>query len=262
MKVGVFDSGVGGLTVLRAIRDRFRNLDLVYLGDTARVPYGNKSRETVVRYSLECAEFLISKGVEVLVVACNTASSQAIEALRDNLDVPVLGVVEPGVRKALESTKGRVGVIGTQATIKSGAYQRLLEGSGVEVFSKACPLFVPLVEEGLLEGEIPEKVVAMYLQEFRDKGIDTLILGCTHYPLLKKLIQDFLPGVKVVDSSEAVAVELESVVRNEGSGKTELYFTDRSQNLNRLLEIILGKPAEACILEEDLSRVSGRNSLS
>ncbi len=262
MKVGIFDSGVGGLTVLRAIRERFSNLDLVYLGDTARVPYGNRSRETVIRYSLECAEFLISKGVEVLVVACNTASSQAIDVLRENFPVPVLGVVEPGVKKALESTSGRIGVIGTQATVRSGAYQKLLERSGAEVFSKACPLFVPLVEEGLLEGEIPEKVVAMYLQEFKEKGIDTLILGCTHYPLLKKLIQEFLPGVRVVDSSEAVAVELESVVKNEGSGETELYFTDRSQNLESLLEIILGEPAKARILGEDLSRVSERNSLS
>lgn len=257
MKVGVFDSGVGGLTVLRAIRDRFSSLDLVYLGDTARVPYGNKSRETVIRYSLECAEFLVSKGVEVLVVACNTASSQALEALRDSLDIPVIGVVEPGVKKALSYTRGRVGVIGTRATVRSGAYQSLLEGSGVEVFSKACPLFVPLVEEGLLEGEIAEKVVEMYLLEFKEKRVDTLILGCTHYPLLKGLIQRFLPDTNVVDSSEAVASELDGLVKDEGSGKTELYFTDRSQNLESLIEIILGEPTEVRVLTEGLSRVSG-----
>lgn len=255
MKVGVFDSGVGGLTVLRAIRERFDRADLVYLGDTARVPYGNKSRETVIRYSLECAEFLISKGVEVLVVACNTASSQAMDVLRESLDVPVLGVVEPGVRKALEATKGRVGVIGTQATIRSGAYQKLLKEVGVEVISKACPLFVPLVEEGLLDGEIAKGVVSMYLRELKEKGVDTLILGCTHYPLLKGLIQEFLPGVVVVDSSEAVAAELDSLIENEGGSETELYFTDRSQNLEDLVRIILGEPKEANIITEGVHKI-------
>ena len=253
----MFDSGVGGLTVLKAVRDKFSRLDLVYLGDTARVPYGNKSKETVIRYSLECAEFLVSKGVEVLVVACNTASSQAMEALKDSFDIPIIGVVEPGVNKALGNTQGRVGVIGTRATIRSGAYQELLEKAGVEVFSKACPLFVPLVEEGLLEGDIARRVVEMYLSEFREKEVDTLILGCTHYPLLKNLIQDFLPGTNVVDSSEAVASELEGFVKDEGSGITELYFTDRSQNLENLIETILGEPMEIRVLTEGLSRVSG-----
>lgn len=251
----MFDSGVGGLTVLRAIRERFGSVDLVYLGDTARVPYGNKSKETVVRYSLECAEFLISKGVEALVVACNTASSQAIDALRDNLDIPVLGVVEPGVRKALQFTKGMVGVIGTQATIRSGAYQKLLEEAGVEVISKACPLFVPLVEEGLLDGEITRGVVSMYLEGFKKRCVDTLILGCTHYPLLKGPIQDFLPEVVVVDSSEAVAAELGALIENEGSGRTELYFTDRSQNLDTLIRIILGEPVDANIVSEGVHRI-------
>ena len=255
MKVGVFDSGVGGLTVLRAIRNRFDRIDLVYLGDTARVPYGNKSKETVVRYSLECADFLMSKGIDVLVVACNTASSQAMEVLKESLEVPVLGVVEPGVRKALEVTKGKLGVIGTQATVKSGAYQKLLERSGVEVISNACPLFVPLVEEGLLEGDIARGVVSMYLEELKEKGIDTLILGCTHYPLLKRLIQDFLPDVTVVDSSEAVAAELDTLVENRGDGRTELYFTDRSQNLEYLIRIILGEPTEACILTDGVHKV-------
>ncbi len=255
MKVGVFDSGVGGLTVLRAIRNRFDRIDLVYLGDTARVPYGNKSKETVVRYSLECADFLMSKGIDVLVVACNTASSQAMEVLKESLEVPVLGVVEPGVRKALEVTKGKLGVIGTQATVKSGAYQKLLERSRVEVISKACPLFVPLVEEGLLEGDIARGVVSMYLEELKEKGIDTLILGCTHYPLLKRLIQDFLPDVTVVDSSEAVAAELDTLVENRGDGRTELYFTDRSQNLEYLIRIILGEPTEACILADGVHKV-------
>jgi len=254
LRVGIFDSGVGGLTVLRAIRNRFSRIDLIYLGDTARVPYGNKSKETVIRYSLECAEFLMSKGIDVLVVACNTASSQALDVLREKLDVPVLGVVEPGVKRALEVTRGKVGVIGTRSTIRSEAYQKLLRKAGVEVFSKACPLLVPLVEEGLLDGEITRGVVRMYLEELKEQGIDTLILGCTHYPLLKGPIQDFLPSVTIVDSSDTVAAELEPLVHNEGSARTELYFTDKSQNLEDLVKTILGELREVSLLPTDVVR--------
>lgn len=241
MRIGVFDSGVGGLTVLKAIRERFRNIDLVYLGDTARVPYGNKSPETVVRYSLECAGFLMEKGIDVLVVACNTASSYAIEDLKNRLPVPVIGVVEPGVREALKFSKGKVGVIGTQATIRSGTYQRLLKDLGLEVVAKACPLFVPLVEEGITDGDIAERVVEMYLAEMRDAGIDTLILGCTHYPLLKDVIGRFLEGVHIVDSSEAVAQDLDRLVVDQGDRSTEVFFTDRSQDLERIVERIMGE---------------------
>ncbi len=254
MKVGVFDSGVGGLTVLRAIRERYPKLDIVYLGDTARVPYGNKSRETVIRYSLECAEFLASKGIDLLVVACNTASSQAIDALRNNLRLPVVGVVEPGVKVALSVSKGKVGVIGTLSTVESGVYQRPLEEAGLEVYSKACPLFVPLVEEGLLDGELTQMVVSMYLGELKDRGIDTLILGCTHYPLLRPAIEKFLPGVYVVDSSEAVARELEGLVCNEGEGDVELFFTDRSPKLDFLVRDVLGLPFEVRVVNEGVYR--------
>ncbi len=254
MKVGVFDSGVGGLTVLRAIKEKFPNLDLYYLGDTARVPYGSKSPETVVRYSLDCAEFLSERSVDVLVVACNTASSYALDVLRNTLPIPVVGVVEPGVKKALSVTKGKVGVIGTSATIRSGAYQRKLRDAGVEVLSRACPLFVPLVEEGLVEGDIAERVVKLYLEEFREGKVDTLILGCTHYPLLKDTIQKFLGNVNVVDSSDAVAEELSLLVEDEGSGKVELFFTDMSQNLNRLIELILGRKLEPEIVSEWVHR--------
>ncbi|RLJ71300.1 glutamate racemase [Hydrogenivirga caldilitoris] len=250
MKIGVFDSGVGGLTVLRAIRKRFSRVDIYYLGDTARVPYGTKSPETVIRYSLECAEFLSERSIDVLVVACNTASSYALDTLRATLSVPVIGVVEPGVTKALSCTRGIVGVIGTSATIKSNAYQSRLKAAGVEVYSKACPLFVPLVEEGLLEGEITQRVIEMYLKEFKDIGIDTLILGCTHYPLLKGAIQEFLGNVEVVDSSDAVAEELSCIVRDEGNAKTELFFTDMSQNLENLIEVILGNKLQPKILKE------------
>ncbi|NPA32612.1 MAG: glutamate racemase [Aquificae bacterium] len=241
MKIGIFDSGVGGLTVLKAVRRRYPRADIVYLGDTARVPYGIRSKSTIVRFTLECAEFLVSKEVDLLIVACNTASAHALDVLRKELSIPVFGVIEPGVKEALRLTKsGNVGVIGTSATIRSGAYQRKLSSAGVRVFTKACPLFVPLVEEGLVEGDITRSVVEHYLSELKGK-IDTLILGCTHYPLLKKEIENFLRGVNVVDSSEALALSLSSFVRDEGSSSLELYFTDLSQNLEFMVNFILGK---------------------
>lgn len=250
MKIGVFDSGVGGLTVLRAIRERFPSVDLVYLGDTARVPYGDKSSQTVVRYSLECAEFLCNEGVDLIVVACNTASSYALEALREHFDLPVVGVVEPGVKRALKSTRnGKVGVIGTRATISSGSYERRLIEYGVEVFQKPCPLFVPLVEEGIVEGEIAKRIVELYLGELKSLEIDTLILGCTHYPLLKPLIEEYMgKGIAVVDSAECIATELEPMVEERGSSSLELYFTDRSPSLDFLVNFILGKPVEYKLL--------------
>ncbi len=254
MRVGIFDSGVGGLTVLRSIRERFPSLDIVYLGDTARVPYGNRSPDTVIRYSLECAGFLVEKEIDVLVVACNTASSYALDTLSRELFIPVVGVVSPGVKTALSMTSGRVGVIGTSATIRSGSYQKALKRYGVDVFAKACPLFVPLVEEGLVEGDIAERIVELYLKELKDVGVDTLILGCTHYPLLKGVIERFMEGTKVVDSSEAVARELDNLVTDTGEGRTELYFTDRSQNLERLIELILGKAVLPNIVSEGIHK--------
>ncbi|WP_461829867.1 glutamate racemase [Aquifex sp.] len=253
MKIGIFDSGVGGLTVLKAVRKHYPKVDIVYLGDTARVPYGTKSRETVIRYSLECAEFLREKGVELLVVACNTASSCALDILREKFDFPVFGVIEPGVREAVKRTKNRkVGVIGTTATIKSGAYQEFLKLLGNEVVAKACPLFVPLVEEGILDGEIARKIVEYYLSELKSSGIDTLILGCTHYPLLKPVIKEFLGEVEVIDSSEAVSQSLKEFIKNEGEGRTELFFTDLYQNLDFLIELILGEKITPKLAEVEI----------
>ncbi len=250
MKIGLFDSGVGGLTVLRAMRDMYPEVDFVYLGDTARVPYGNKSAQTVIRYTLEGAEFLLSEGVDLLVVACNTASSYALDILRENLPIPAFGVIEPGVSRALSSTKTkRVGVIGTRATVSSGAYKKLLESKGAEVFQKACPLFVPLVEEGILEGEIAKRVVEHYLADLKDKDIDTLILGCTHYPLLRPLIEEFMgEHVRVVDSAESTALEVLPYVKRSGSSTLSLYFTDHSPSLNLLIELILGEPVNYQLL--------------
>ncbi|MFN7064557.1 MAG: glutamate racemase [Aquificaceae bacterium] len=242
MKIGVFDSGVGGLTVLKAIRDRYREVDFVYLGDTARVPYGNKSAQRVISYSLECAEFLMGESIDLLVVACNSASSYALEALRESLSMPVFGVIGPGVNRALEVTKGKVGVIGTRATVSSGVYKRFLQEAGVEVYQRACPLFVPLVEEGMVEGKIADALVEHYLRDLKELGVDTLILACTHYPLLKPLIERYMgDGIKVVDSATATALEIEPFVRREGLSSLELYFTDISPNLENLIELILGE---------------------
>ncbi|MFN3813802.1 MAG: glutamate racemase [Aquificaceae bacterium] len=242
MKVGVFDSGVGGLTVLRAIRENFPNLDLVYLGDTARVPYGSKSKDTVIRYSIECANFLLGFGIDLLVVACNTASSYALDVLKEELTIPVLGVIDPGVKAALEVSKRKViGVIGTKGTISSGVYRKKLEEVGAKVYERACPLFVPLVEEGIKDGSIAESVVEFYLKDLKEKGIDTLIMGCTHYPLLKKVIEEYMGDVHVVDSASCIAQELKPHVKDTGGASLRLFFTDNSPSLESLIELMLGK---------------------
>ena len=242
MKIGVFDSGIGGLTVLKALLDHYPEVDFVYLGDTARVPYGTKSAQTVIRYSLECADFLMGEGIDLLVIACNTASSYALDVLKESLPVPVFGVIDPGVKKAIENTKGKVGVIGTRATVLSGSYKELLERYGVKVYQKTCPLFVPLVEEGIIKGPIAESIIDYYLKELKESGVDTLILGCTHYPLLKPLIEEYMgEDVKVIDSAQAVALEISQVVEREGSSSLELFFTDITPNLENLIELILGK---------------------
>ena len=218
--IGVFDSGIGGLTVLQKIIETLPKENTVYLGDTARAPYGTKSVETVLRYSFENTEFLVQKGVKAVVVACNTSTAIALTRLRDSLSIPVIGVIEPGVRRAIKSTKNKkVGVIGTEATIQSGAYTRALKEAdgGVEVYSRACPLFVPLVEEGWTDNDVVEMTVKAYLASLKQSGIDTLILGCTHYPLLKKIIRKFMgSNVRLVDSAEETAKEVELALKKDG----------------------------------------------
>jgi glutamate racemase len=217
--IGVFDSGVGGLTVLKALTERLPGEATVYLGDTARVPYGTKSPDVVTRYSLKNAELLMEHGIKLLVVACNTASSVAIPALQKALPVPVLGVIAPGAAAAAKATRtGRVGVIGTEGTIASGAYQRALQEarSDIVAVTQACPLFVPLAEEGWTEGEVPELVAKRYLTPLLAQGIDTLVLGCTHYPLLDKVIARAAgPGVSLVDSAHATAERVEALLKEE-----------------------------------------------
>lgn len=215
--IGIFDSGVGGLTVFRQVAEQLPCEPIVYLGDTARVPYGTKSPATVIRYARACAGVLLEHGIKLLVVACNTASACAIDALRDSLDIPVLGVIEPGARAALDRTKsGRIGVIGTAGTIASRAYPDSIAALAphAKVYCAACPLFVPLAEEGWTQGDVPRTIAEKYLHGLLEKNIDTLVLGCTHYPLLAKVIhQTAGNAVTLVDSAEETAKNVASALR-------------------------------------------------
>ena len=210
--VGVFDSGIGGLTVAKEVIRQLPHESVIYFGDTARVPYGPKSPETVRRYSREIAGFLRGEGVKSIVIACNTATAHALSALRDEMEMPVIGVVEPGARAAVKATRGgHIGVIGTVGTIKSGAYERAIRAldPNLMITARACPLFVPLVEEGWTDLEATRLVAREYLQPLLAAKIDTLVLGCTHYPLLKPLLHDVLgPDVCLIDSAEETAAEI------------------------------------------------------
>jgi len=209
--IGVFDSGIGGLSVLKQFVRFLPYEKYVYLGDTARVPYGNKSDETVKRYSAECTEFLISKEVKLIIVACNTASSVALDVVKQMSNVPVIGMINPAARAALQETRnGRIGIIGTRATINSNSYSKAIyelnKNENVKVLSQACPLFVPIVEEGWIRHKATRIIAEEYLENLKNENIDTLILGCTHYPLLSQLISEILPGVSLIDSGEHAAV--------------------------------------------------------
>jgi len=218
--IGIFDSGVGGLTVLKRIAQRLPQEHLWYLGDTARVPYGTKSADTVIRYARSCAARLTERGIKLLVVACNTASAYALDTLTAELPVPVIGVVEPGALAAVRrSRNGRIGVIGTAGTVASGAYTRAIAALNpdIHVYSKACPLFVPLAEEGWVRGELPRSVARTYLADLAGNRIDTLVLGCTHYPLLRAPIAHAAgPGVRLVDSAQETAKAVEMTLRETG----------------------------------------------
>ena len=217
--IGVFDSGVGGLTVYRALKHLLPHESFVYLGDTARVPYGTKSAETVMRYALQDSLFLLDHGVKLIVVACNTASAVSLEYLRDRLKVPVIGVIEPGVDAALRVTKNnRVGIIGTEGTIRSHVYEKELLKKNQSVFclAKSTSLFVPIIEEGIRDDSILNPVFDFYLKDFLKSDLDTLILGCTHYPLLKdKLVSYFHNKISLVDSAEATAKAVSSLLKSD-----------------------------------------------
>lgn len=222
--IGVFDSGVGGLTVVREIMRQLPEERITYFGDTARVPYGSKSQETIIRYSRQIVRFLMTRGVKAIVVACNTASAYALEELRPEMEVPVIGVVGPGAKTAAAVTKnGRIGVIGTEGTIASGIYSRFLRDlrPDIQVMGKACPLFVPLVEEGWLEGQVATLVARQYLEELCHCDIDTLILGCTHYPLLRSTIARVMgETVTLVNPAYETAVSLRRLLQEQGLENT------------------------------------------
>lgn len=253
-KIGVFDSGFGGLTVLKALLEVVPNADYLYFGDTARLPYGSKSVETVAKYACEAARFLEQQGAELLVIACNTATALAFEQIRQAVSVQVVGVVEPGAQQASTASRNRkTVVIGTEATVSSHAYRNALAKFNIEACEKACPLLVPLVEEGWIDHPVTEQVARIYLKEAFSDGFssaDVLLLGCTHYPLLKPVMQRVVPQhVTLVDSAESTALAVSEVLRQlrSGSGKDNaphirFFVTDSTQKFQRLGKLFLGQP--------------------
>jgi glutamate racemase len=223
--IGVFDSGVGGLTVAREIMRQIPRERIVYFGDTARVPYGGKSTNTLIRYTRQIIRFLKTRDVKAIVVACNTASAVALEAVRNEIDIPIIGVVRPGARVAAAATKNKkIGIIGTETTVNSGMYVKLIQELEPEasVIGKACPLFVPLVEEGWTKDPVTEEVARRYLADLQKSDIDTLILGCTHYPLLRHMVGELMgEGVTLVNPAYETAMELRALLEREGIAATE-----------------------------------------
>lgn len=247
--IGIFDSGVGGLTVLREIVASLPDENIIYLGDTARVPYGIRSAETVTRYSFENTRFLLSQEIKLLVVACNTVSAISLDAVKKEFPLPIIGVLEPGARAAVAATRSRkIGVIGTDGTINSGAYEKAIKrlAPDVEVHSRACPLFVPLAEEGWTDNDVAVLAAEKYLDGLRGMGIDTLVLGCTHYPLLKSVISAAVgPEITLIDSATETAKEVVSVLerlhwKRSGEGIRKYYVTDTPTRFEQMGKRFLG----------------------
>lgn len=255
--IGVFDSGIGGLTVLKALAEALTAEDFIYLGDTARLPYGTKSSEVIIRYSRENTEFLLAKGIKMLVVACNTASAVALAEIARHTVVPVVGVIEPGAEAAIKASRnGKIGVIGTEATIASGAYTRAIQAlrPRAEIYTRACPLLVPLVEEGWTDNDIAERTVAFYLESLKSSGIDTLLLGCTHYPLLRGVFERILgPSVRIVDSAEATAAAVRArlaalrLARPRGVGSQSYFVTETPDRFVRVGRRFIGDRVESAV---------------
>ena len=251
MAIGIFDSGIGGLTVLREVRKILPNEEIYYFGDTARLPYGDKTKDLIIRYSKQIVDFLLEKKVVAIVVACNTATSLALEELNDTYKTPIIGVIDAGVRTALKTTKtNSVGIVGTKATVNSKKYEIELKkaNSEMKVYSKACPLFVPVVEEGILEGELVNQVLKYYLDDIVD-GIDSLVLGCTHYPLLKNAINHNYPNIKVVDPAIETANDLKRILEEKNllmnkGGVIKYYFSDGIDKAKQLGTMFLDEEME------------------
>ncbi len=253
--IGVFDSGIGGLTVVKSLNAFLPSESIIYFGDTARVPYGPKSNSTVIEYSIQDAKFLAKRNVKIIVVACNTASSIAIEELRDQFDIPIIGMINPGAKAAIKESKNKkIGVIGTETTISNKAYSKAINkiDDKIEVIEKACPLFVPLAEEGWTHHPASKLIAEEYLTELKDAKIDTLILGCTHYPILKDIIQEAVgENVKLIDSGSAASVEVNEYLEGRGIknfqhtiGKHEYYVSDVPKKFNEIANRFLGKELE------------------
>jgi len=252
LPIGVFDSGLGGLTVVHALKEKLPGEDIIYFGDTAHIPYGTKSTETVTHYSQQITGFLIEKNVKLIVVACNTASAVALPAIRENYEIPLIGVIAPGAAASVEATQSKhIGIIGTISTVTSGAYTTELHAinSDLKVTGIACPMFVPLAEEGWTSGDIPRMIAQTYLTPFNTNGVDTVILGCTHYPLLKGTIQSVLhSGVRLIDSSEAVSEAVAGLLADkdkaaikDNGGTLSCYVTDLPQKFEELGRRFLGE---------------------
>lgn len=255
MPIGVFDSGVGGLTVAREIMRQLPQESMVYFGDTARVPYGSKSEDTIIRYSRQIIRFLLTKHVKAIVIACNTASALALDAVREEFDIPIIGVVAPGARAAGAATENKkIGVIGTEATVKSEIYTKLIqkEDPQISVVGRACPLFVPLVEEGFAKHKITQEVIEIYLSDLRESDIDTLILGCTHYPLLRSRIREYMGDeIHLVNPAYETAMDLKRLLEAEsmkkgslGNGREEhgeysFYVSDAADKFKQFANSIL-----------------------
>jgi glutamate racemase len=249
--IGVFDSGVGGLTVVKELIRQLPGEDIVYFGDTARVPYGIKSKETVIRFSIENILFLLKQKVKLICVACNTASSLALPAIKKHFRVPIVGVITPAAKEAIYATQNkRIGVIGTAATIKSRAYEKEIRqlDPQVRVTAVACPLFVPFAEEGWLAGKVVQEVARNYLKPLKDSRVDTVILGCTHYPLIKAVIKGVLgKNVQLIDSAQHVALEVKEILASHGQlkkgpkGKARFFVSDNPEWFSSLAKRFLGR---------------------
>jgi len=254
--IGVFDSGIGGLTVYKALKERMPNEKVIYLGDTARLPYGTKSAEAIIKFSEDNALFLLDRNIKIIVVACNSASSYAVVPLQDKLDIPVLGVIEPGAEAAVKWSKNCIGVIGTTATISSKAYEHSILGKkpGARIIARDCPLFVPLVEEGWITHEVTHLVAKEYLLPLKEQGIDSLVLGCTHYPVLKGVISAVMgDSIKLIDSAEVTAEKVNSILQSlgwlndsrlVGSQPDEFFVTDFPERFKKVGEIFLNRKIE------------------
>ena len=235
--IGVFDSGMGGLTVLRALRDQMPHADLIYLGDTARLPYGTKTPETIIQYALQAAQALVDTGVSLLVVACNTASSVALPALAKAFaPIAVIGVIEPGAQRALTLSKGPIGVVATEATIAQDAYAKALIkiSPEVKVCSQAAQVLVALAEEGWFTGDITRKILQRYIDPLVSQGIDSLVLGCTHFPVFREEISALYPDTTIIDSAYATALRVAELHRGAGRGSTRFLITDRRERFSRV----------------------------